>query len=1601
MECHGTGTQAGDWRELKAISETLGTGHAVEDPIVVGSLKPNIGHLEGAAGVAGLIKGVLVLEHGKIPPNINFKTPNPDIDFTNWRVKVPTSVMDWPKPGVRRVSVNCFGFGGTNAHVIMDEAPAYLKAQGLIGNHESLNGSHHVNGNGEANTEESQPHLFVFSSNEKSGIRRVLESQIRHLEAAAAKNHDFLTNYAYTLGCRRSVMEWKTSIVASSADLLAAKMRAASEESIIRSSSEKAPRICLVFCGQGAQWAGMGQDLMAFEPFRHSIQAASEYMRTMLNSPFLLVEEMFKPDKTSRIGNPEISQPATTAIQIALVELLDAFSIVPHQVIGHSSGEIAAAFATGALSREDAWKVAYYRGFCAANIPKGEPPNDDDGMMMAVGWSVEEAEEHLRDIDGVQVACINSQRSVTLSGQAAGIRAIHKTLQDAGVFNRILPVKTAYHSHYMKLVANDYQDMLKGIKTRTTNGVAMFSSVTGKIVTGEELAGEYWVENMVSPVQYLSAVRKMLDSPAGELPSVIVELSPRAALKSPTADILAEMEAKRRPAYLSALDRKTGSVESVLQLVGELWTRGQKVDMQEIITCGSNERRLKCLVDLPPYPWNHTQSYWHESHLGKANRFREYPRQDLIGAPTADAIPFEPRWRGFLRVSENPWIQDHQVQKTVIYPAAGMVSMVLEGARQMAKDQVSLLGFELVNMQIEKAMIIPSTAHGLEVALNIKQDIEHLHDDRLRGSHEFAVYSKQLDAPWERHATGFLRFRYNDSDANALFMMHGEKFKALKGSCKEDVVPRQLYELLDTVGMNYGSLFQNIAELRKEGNSCVSKVRIPDTKSKMPAKFEYPHLIHPATLDSMFHTLFAIEPEPMVPTFIESLFVSNGVDRSDRECFQGYSTADREGISGATANIAMWLDDTDSCVIIKGLHLTGISGPTPQDGGFLPNHRNLCTEIIWEEDVAFAEPATFNQQLMLLSHKYPDLAVLQIGGQCSDSLAILDMIAAESSNAPRLSRYSIADLGSADADLTKRLLEESELQPYVESVKVDGSQPIADYHCILAFPDSGVDVNPLKKHLKAGGWVAKIGNQQQHAVNGKKENGQKPLFGSSIVAADAVLESAGHGELNLLYLVLLYADGSHDDAATFEHSIRSASSQAGIEVQVSSQSLSQASSDTTQLAGKVILSVLDLDQPAEKGGFIYNWTEAEFVAFHAVQKACKEMLWITQGANMDPRNPKASPIVALARTLMSEDPQKTFATIDLDVATSVSDEHVARMILKALVTSFGNNSSVLSPRETEYAERGGKVYIPRLAPVEGLNRLIENDTARGEMAHVPFFSDRDNRSLRLHVSKPGLAAGSLYFVDGKRSEPLETEVQLRFKRSELSFKDLKVAQGLSTDGPIGMDVAGRVSRVGHGVSNVEVDTEVVALVPRGAIQSVVNVDARLFVPAHPGFVPSWFVSAYYGLVYMGRIHAGSRVLIHAGASCFGRAALTLCSAAGAEAVVTVVGDGVEAQRELLIQAGVSEGRIIDENTDGFVEAARGLTGGNGFDAVYNPTGEHGELSVECVRTGKKPFSRKAHRKKANIDRWHCGAARRPVVCWHKTQGSSLRCIRQLQSRAVA
>ena len=843
-------------------------------------------------------------------------------------------------------------------------------------------------------TQDRKSHLFVFSAHTERALLQLLQNQAKYIQTTEGKDSvTFMEDLAYTLGCRRTKMQWRVSVVAQNADELVTNLQHTTKSDFVRLQENKSPRIAFVFGGQGAQWFAMGRELMAFDIFLQSLVSASQFMSSLVGDRVSLLDQLLRGKDTSRIDEPRIAQPATTAIQVALVDLLMSFyGVFPAFVVGHSSGEIAAAYAMGSISRETAWELAYWRGLCVQEMLANNNEGHKNGLMLAVGLSEPAVMPYVSQIDKgkVVVACVNSPKSVTLSGDDEGILQIQSLFNGDNVFNKVLKVETAYHSKHMLRCAGTYMACIEHLDPQdpatttvphphltgnlitivdidpyrarresvpSNNTPIMCSSVSGSPVSWERLTPQYWVDNMISPVQFSDAMSAALGGCGQKKPDIILEIGPHSGLQSPVQEIIEAMQYRgQTPKYISMLRRNKDAVVTALSAIGELWSCGVSLSMLWVVMRNIQYHQPKVLHDLPNYPWNRETKYWFESHLSRANRFQVHGRYDLIGRPTADSIPFQPRWRGFLRRSENIWIEHHQVQKSTVYPAAGMVAMVLEGAKQLAQGPCK--GYEVWDFKIEKAMLIPLTERGLEYAVNMSIR-EH-----APAKYEFSIYSKPLDGAWQQHGTGFVIIHTNAQVTD----QHYQEYSKVTEATDDNVNPRQFYETLEVIGMNYGPLFQNITSLSKEEGMCSYTVCIPDTKSSMPAQFEFSHLIHPATLDSIFQTAFSLGDGSMVPSYIGSLYVSaqpQPPTEAGRELV-GYAKAERRSPREASvtfvASDESWkVNDRESAskalLVAKDVIFTALeSGST-----FLPNHYNLCSKIVWEPVKASHNSTTLKQ----------------------------------------------------------------------------------------------------------------------------------------------------------------------------------------------------------------------------------------------------------------------------------------------------------------------------------------------------------------------------------------------------------------------------------------------------------------------------------------------------------------------------------------------------------------------------------------------------------------------------------------------------------------
>lgn len=950
VEAHGTGTQAGDTREMEGIAQTFSQHRTASEELLVGSVKSNIGHLEACAGLASLIKCVYILETGVIPPTPSVRVLNPKIRWEEWHLKVPATQVLWPTDGLRRISTQGFGYGGTNAHLILDDAAHYLEGRNLRGHHYTrtkpqtqrlLASAIH----GDA-PKDQHPRLFLFRANDREGLGRVRASLAQHLgqllkswPEGSRDSGVYLQNLAFTLASRRSHLKWQTYATASTPEELLEVLKHDGDAWVAPEVRRAAslPRLGFIFTGQGAQWARMGVELMAYPVFRQSVEESDHFLRGTLGCPWSAVDELAKPQTTSRLAEAAYSQTLCTVLQIAIVDLLEDWNVSPTRVAGHSSGEIAAAYCLGALTKHDGLRVAYYRGVLSSEMQ--QTYKERRGAMMAIGASPEKVEEWLAQLTQGQVvvACINSPTSVTASGDAAGIDELLSIVQEAGVFGRKLQVDVAYHSHHMQSVSAAYSELLKDLTPLPARqGRTMHSSVLGGEIDAAQLGASNWVRNLISPVRFSEAVSSLISD--GDKPAVdiIVEIGPHAALKGPVQQIL-KAQGVSAVTYTSVLSRGQGAIKTTLACAGELALLNVPVTMAHV----NLETALQPspLVDLPPYPWNRSTRFWAESRLSQEYRLRKHARLPLLGSPCPTMGARERYWRGMVRLEEEPWIRDHQIQGSILYPGAGFLIMAIEAASQQANEQRKVSSFRLRDVHLDAALVVTEDSTA-EAILQLRPHL--LAPGSSQSSWmEFTVNSSIDGGELRQNCSGLIMVEY-DADADSAMDreralesdMVCDRYKKTHLSCRKSSDVGKFYSRLASLGLSYGPTFANVTEIRRTGEGrCVGAVRIPAVDSLVPPAYRsHPHVIHPGTLDAVFHLAFAaledsLFPGPMVPTTIDEVVIAADTPNSPGTLLRGVSQSSPHGFRELISDIDM-LDDQSSRVLvqIKGFRCADVSG---------------------------------------------------------------------------------------------------------------------------------------------------------------------------------------------------------------------------------------------------------------------------------------------------------------------------------------------------------------------------------------------------------------------------------------------------------------------------------------------------------------------------------------------------------------------------------------------------------------------------------------------------------------------------------------------------
>ncbi|WAO96249.1 Carrier domain-containing protein [Fusarium falciforme] len=876
VECHGTGTPTGDPIEATAVGNVFG-----QHGVYIGSVKPNTGHAEGASGITSIIKAVLALENNTIPPNIKFNNPNPKIPFDTKKLKVPTEPESWPEGRDKRVSVNSFGIGGSNAHVILD-APPSLSTQ----------------------TETtSSPKLIVMSANTSESLKQYLSTAQDYL----AQHPHNAADMAYTLAHHRQSFPHRAFMVVKADGSLV-------ETSSPARAPSSAPGVVMVFNGQGAQWPEMGKQLFETDAyFREDVMKMNDILKSLMHPPsWNLQDELFAPRGHSRVHQAELSQPLCTALQAALVRHLQRAGIHPSGVIGHSSGEIAAAYAAGGISLEEAIIAAYYRGY----VTKLQTLK---GGMGAVGLGVDGVSKYIQD--GIVIACDNSPESVTLSGDVEVLDKVLGTIkaENPDTLTRRLKVEIAYHSDHMKPLATQYKDLMepelarRDLKRPATIDVPFFSSVTGKMITsGDSLGPDYWISNLTSRVRFTSAVSKALK----DLPnSVFVEIGPHSTLSGPLRQISTAVGADYR--YVSTLKRSGDSSYNLLSTFGHLHQKGVPLDWSAIAP------KSRALTNLPSYAWDYSSgSFWYETRLSRESRFREFGHHRLLGLRNPHSSSLEPAWRNNLTLEDEPWLGDHMVGSDVVFPFAGYIAMAGEAIRQTTGISE---GYRVQDATARSAMMLSD--QPVEVVTTLRP--VNLSDTSVFRWFTFTIVSHN-GSSWTLHFEGQVK-ACNEALTPSL--------TPATSALVRPVASAGWYDALEHIGLVYGPEFQALEEIVTSATENLAVAKINNKSRQGDEAF----LFHPAAMDNCLQLLLAATTRGLgrnfgqlrVPTSIDDLVVRRSSTSMD-------VVASAQSLDNLAVEV---VTDGKVSLRLNGLQLTPVD-----DGQDQQQERHAAARLEWLPD---------------------------------------------------------------------------------------------------------------------------------------------------------------------------------------------------------------------------------------------------------------------------------------------------------------------------------------------------------------------------------------------------------------------------------------------------------------------------------------------------------------------------------------------------------------------------------------------------------------------------------------------------------------------------
>lgn len=813
VEAHGTGTPVGDPIEARAIATVYGCRRPEGQKLLVGSCKTNIGHTESAAGIAGLIKAVLCLKHKQIPPNLHFSKPNPNIPFDDWKLQVPVALEPWPAcDGTAIAAVNSFGYGGTNAHVIVREAFPMETAPMKTNPQESAATACATS---LVNAAEPRSYLLPVSARRPEDLSRLSEAFKRqlasncHLRGASG---DFFTSLCWSAGARREHHRFRQAFLfqdeASLVELLETACAGQRAKGIVsgKKASGEAPKLVWVFSGMGPQWYGMGRQLLHQEPvFKAAMERCDRIFKEMAG--WSMLAELAKSEAESRMTEIEISMPLSFALQVALAALWRSWGVIPDAIVGHSAGEVAAFYEAGVYTLEHALVLVYHRSRLLQRLT-------GYGGMAAVGMNANEVGKLLAGLmDTVCIAAFNSPTSITLAGESESLDRVLARASERSLYCRKLKVQVPFHSRYTDEIK---EELLASLHVPAqTASVPLYSTVTASRIDGMSVDARYWWRNVREPVRFAPVIERMLEDGY----TAFLEIGAHPVLTG----ALNECFMERAALAVASIRRKEDEHSAMMRSLAELYAWGFEPDW------GALYPEAKWMK-LPAYPWRQ-DTYWHEPDIARNIRLG-YSDHPLLGRPLSGAVP---AWEGELSLQRFPYLQDHRVLDQTVFPAAGYIEAALAAVRISVGEG----WYVLEDIELHRSLTLPQPSSAMLIQHYL--DVEN-------GT--FRIYAKtdSSGSPYVLYASGRIRQLQPQMPKELADLQQAVR------SMKRIVDKELAYRFLKNMGFDYGPGFQGLSRVYVGCDESWAEI-VMDLQALEAEDYRF----HPRWMDACFQTLLTAE----------------------------------------------------------------------------------------------------------------------------------------------------------------------------------------------------------------------------------------------------------------------------------------------------------------------------------------------------------------------------------------------------------------------------------------------------------------------------------------------------------------------------------------------------------------------------------------------------------------------------------------------------------------------------------------------------------------------------------------------------------------------